>query len=413
MTGERARIRRRWGDFYALHRAFEPRENGTERVKALLDAGANANADSPDGYTILHFAAKFEPVEMVRVLIDAGADVHALSENGRGAAQTPLHFAAQGWRGRALKIRALLDAGAAVNLEDRCWDRDGGNYTPLHYAAKAQGGSADAIGVLLEAGAAVDARSAGNRTALHFAARYSDAHVVGALVDGGADVMARDQDHWTPLHFVSKRWHPGRPENRVTAALADSAAVVTALLEAGVDVDVGSTPLGGGSPLTWAAYEQSVPMVQILVDAGANVNGTAEDDQPLLDAVLGNDDAAAAAVVRILLGAGSERLGVTTVKVLIEAGADVAARCRHRLTPLHYAAGAETPERTTPDRLVIEALIAAGADITASSPNGTPQECIARTKDPQAISAVLDSSNRAGTKSQRWPWWLGGRRSKT
>ena len=241
--------RQRWADFYTLERAFKPRENATERVKALLDAGANANAVSPDGYTILQFAAEFEPVEMVRVLIEAGADVNARNDDGRGAGQTPLHFAAKGWEDRAVKIRALLDAGAAVNAVDRCWDRDGGNYTPLHYAAKAHDGSADAIGVLLEAGAAVDARSAGSRTALHFAARYSDAHVVGALVDGGADVMARDQSHWTPLHFVSKRWHPGRPVSRVEAALADSAAVVAALLEAGVDVDIGSTPLGGGSPL--------------------------------------------------------------------------------------------------------------------------------------------------------------------
>lgn len=318
-----------------------------------------------------------------------------------------------------------------MNAADRCWDRDGGNYTSLHYAAKARDGSADAIRVLLEAGAAVDARSAGNRTALHFAARYSDAHVVEALVDAGADVMARDQHHWTPLHFVCKRWHPGRPESRAEAAVADSAAVVEVLLEAGVDVDIGSTPLGGGSPLKWAAFEQSVPMVQILLAAGANVKGAAEDDSPLLDAVLGSDDAAAAAVVKILIGAGadvnirgpfddrtplhyaSERLGVETVRLLIDAGADVAARSGQHLTPLHCAAGAEYPERTTPDRLVIAALIAAGADVTAASPTGTPLECIARTEDPAAISAVLDSSARGGAKSQRRPWWLGGRRSTT
>lgn len=432
MTGERARRRQGWVDFDTLYRAFKPRENATERVKALLDAGANANASPPDGgYTILHLAAQFEPVEMVRMLIDAGADVNARNEDGRGAGQTPLHFAAKGGEARAVKIKALVDAGADVNAEDRCWDRDGGNYTPLHYAAKARDGSADAIGVLLEAGAAVDARSAGNRTALHFAARYSDAHVVGALVDGGADVMARDQNHWTPLHFVSKRWHPGRPAKCVEAAVADSAAIVEALLEAGVDVDIGSTPRGGGSPLTWAAYEQSVPMVQILLDAGANVTGAVEGDSPLLHAVLGSDDAATAAVVRILIGAGanvnirgpfddrtplhyaSERLGPETVRLLINAGADVAARSRKHLTPLHCAAGAEYPERTTPDRHVIAALIAAGADVTAASPTGTPLECIARTKDPRAISAVLNSNAREGAKSQRRPWWLGGRGSTT
>lgn len=82
MTGERARRRQRWVDFYTLYRAFRPREDATERVKALLDTGANANASSPDGYTILHFAAQFEPVEMVQVLIDAGADVNARKEDG-------------------------------------------------------------------------------------------------------------------------------------------------------------------------------------------------------------------------------------------------------------------------------------------------------------------------------------------
>ena len=262
--------RERWADFDELHKAFKPSDDAHARVKALLDAGADANAPSPDGYTILHFAARFQTAEVMQVLIDAGADVNAHNEDGRGACQTPLHFATKNWKDRAAQVRALLNAGADVNALDRTADRDGGNYTPLHYAAKAVNGSADAVRVLLAAGATVDARSAGNRTALHFAAQYSDANVVRALADAGADVMARDQYGWTPLHFVTKRSHPKHPADTTAArsaaetATARSAAVVEALLEAGTDVNVGGSPLGlsSGSPLICAAFEQSVVMVE-------------------------------------------------------------------------------------------------------------------------------------------------------
>ena len=45
-----------------------------EVVRLLLEAGADKNADRPDGVTALMLAAYNEHLEVVRLLLDAGAD---------------------------------------------------------------------------------------------------------------------------------------------------------------------------------------------------------------------------------------------------------------------------------------------------------------------------------------------------
>ncbi len=54
----------------------------TQRVKAALAEGANANAKGPGGVTPLLWAVDRGSVELVNVLLEAKADVNAAAEDG-------------------------------------------------------------------------------------------------------------------------------------------------------------------------------------------------------------------------------------------------------------------------------------------------------------------------------------------
>ena len=87
-------------------------------VKALLKAGADADARSTGGHTPLYDAANQSgTADVVRALVSAGANVI-----GSGA----LHMAAR--RGNVEVAEALLEAGAEINA------RDGKGDTPLQRA---------------------------------------------------------------------------------------------------------------------------------------------------------------------------------------------------------------------------------------------------------------------------------------
>src|SRR5204862_1387097 len=74
-------------------------------LKRLIEHGANANAQDPEGRTALMFAAATENVqeETIRTLIDCGADVTA--KDGQG--QTALDYAKQHGRAPIMKLLQL------------------------------------------------------------------------------------------------------------------------------------------------------------------------------------------------------------------------------------------------------------------------------------------------------------------
>src|SRR5919108_6125633 len=136
-------------------------------------------------------AAMRRDIERVRLLLQQGADVNAPQGDG----MTALHWAAE--HGDAELARMLIYAGARSAPVTRI-----GGYTPLHLAGKA--GSAAVVTLLLEAGAEPNTRTSSGATALHFAAASGSAATVAALLDRGADANARESE-WgqTPLVFAA------------------------------------------------------------------------------------------------------------------------------------------------------------------------------------------------------------------
>ena len=179
----------------ALHKAA--REGDADRVRKLLDAGADVNVRNADKqrlqYTPLHWAAYYGHLEIAEILISRGADLDAEDPDY----STPLYLAAE--EGHPKVVEFLISKGAEVNVKSSRW-----GYTPLHRAAwgpvtmrKHLGGRTvseaelnenylEIVGMLLEKGAKVGVRDNHGKTALDQAIRNGEKEIVVLLSQHGA-----------------------------------------------------------------------------------------------------------------------------------------------------------------------------------------------------------------------------------
>ncbi len=271
-------------------------ENGSAPVvERLLKAGVSANTTGPLGETALHLCARTGKADAVRILLTNGARVDTI-ENWRG--QTPLMWAAA--EGNVDAMRMLIEAGADVNARSSIivWERQRseeprdkwlppGGLTPLLFASR--DGKVASARALLDAGADINLVDPDRHTPLILALTNGQFDVAGLLIERGADVNMEDKVGQTALYAaVDGHTVPAsnRPAPRETDDTLSSLDVIKMLLAKGAKVDAalraqlpyrtkldrgGDGVLGAGTtPLIRAGKAADVPVIKLLLEKGAN-----------------------------------------------------------------------------------------------------------------------------------------------
>ena len=302
-------------------------------------------------------AVERRDVARINATLARGADVNAKeSINGHFALQYAIN-----WPDESL-VKLLLEKGANVNLADSLGD------TALVDAAG--GGGPDyvrIVALLLSHGADVHAA---NDAAIFAAAKRADPEVLRMLIDKGALVNAKDSDNTGETVLMA-------------AASGVSDRKLQMLLAAGADLkatnDEGETSLMKAVQLQHSVSPQDrLPMIQLLVKNGANVNATDKrGNSPLL-----------LSVVQYMSEAGGIISHPEVVKFLLDQGANVQTTDAQGKTALMMAAVTWKGSLEIP-----QLLIERGIKIDAQDDKGVSALMIAAEKDKLDLVQLLLAKN--------------------
>jgi len=236
-----------------------------QKVKQLLNQGADVNAKDMFQATPLHDAAVAGKTDMAELLIREGADVNAKDEFQK----IPLHYAAN-----AEVADLLIRRGADVNA------RDDDQETPLYWAAEK--GKTKVAALLIRKGADVNARNKHQQTPLHEAARGGKTEMAELLIKAGADVNAGNEYQQTPLHdvvnaevaelLIRKGADVNAKDKFQQTPLHDveNAEVAELLISKGADTNAKDNDQN--TPLHLAAQNGKTKVAELLIRKGVDVN---------------------------------------------------------------------------------------------------------------------------------------------
>ena len=348
-----------------------------DAVKQLVQANADVNAATEYAVTPLSIACERGYESIAEILLKAGADVSAL----RLGKETPLMLAAR--NGNSKIVEMLIAAGADLDA------KEAGGQTALMWAAAA--GNSESVDALIEGGANTEiALPKSGFTAFAFAARQGKIKAVERLLESGIDVnvvldtkktggrnprknmsallLAIESGHlelalrlvelgadpndqrsgYGPLHAIT--WvrktklgddPAGDPAPRITGSV-NSIDFVRRMVESGADVNLklengkppGPAKLGqkGLTPFLMASRTADVPLMELLLELGANPKATNADNCNAMMVCAG------VGVIAVGEEPGTEEEVDTGIRMLAKLGLDLNAVDDNGETAMHGAA---------------------------------------------------------------------------
>ena len=268
-----------------------------EVLQAIIDQGADVNATNKNCRTALMMACKMSHEDAIHVLLKAGSETNISDIYGG----TCLMYAVAGYCSKAV-LQAIIDLGTDVNVTNK------NNHTALMMACQKK--HEDAIHVLLKAGSDTNIPDKYEGTNVYFRYEfdlytgitdgnvstclmcavdgYCSKEVLQAIIDQGADVNATNIGNQTALTL---------------ACMTNHEDAIHVLLKAGSDTNIADTY--GGTCLMYAVVVKccSKEVLQAIIDHGADVNATNENNRTALMMACRwrHEDA-----IHVLLKAGSD-----------------------------------------------------------------------------------------------------------
>ena len=349
-------------------------------VRSLIARGADVRAKEPSqNQDALMWAASERHPDVVRLLVEAGANPQAHTKNGF----TALHFAAR--EGDIDGVRQLLASGVNVNvrsLPDKAEARQETSAT----ASGGRSASGTAAAAVAPRGPGYQATISEGSTPLLVATMRGHVPLALFLLEHGADPNVLDAG-FTPLHWASGTWEGGI-SNQVygfTDPMSgipnrqQKIALVKSLLAHGANPNArmtrrppGFSGLGGGyedapgtTPFLLASAADDLEMMKLLLAGGADPKLVTDSKATAVMAASGLNrgigespitEAQALEAVKFLFDLGADARGATTygenalfgaayrgwnalLELLIDKGADVNAMSKASITPWLAASG--------------------------------------------------------------------------
>ncbi|XP_062588305.1 ankyrin repeat domain-containing protein 50-like [Saccostrea cucullata] len=338
-------------------------------IELLISNGADINACSKSGESLLHSACKSGYDIMVQFLLNKGININTRDTKGN----SPLWYACS--NGHEGTVKLLLTNGANVNLSN-----DKG-FTVFNAVCECK--HTNIVKCLLDSGADINACNSNGESPLWRACFFGNDSTVKLLVQNDANINLCRNNGTSPLFISCEKGFENKVKillnNKADADLCDNQClspigrashdgrnnIIKLLLDKGADVNLCDKE--GRSPLYLACGEGHDNTVKLLLKNGADVNLCQFGKFSPLYVACWNENN-------------------SMVKILLENGVDIYAYDKYGCSPIVRACkeGHEA---------VVKMLIEHGADINLRDENGKTVIDIARDLNREDIVDLMHETS--------------------